>query len=59
MLSSGEILIGQPVKDWNDTLAVQSTKKMNLQFWLNEFAASVASLDKRSCQIANCKNNPE
>lgn len=59
MLSSGVILTGQAVKDWNDTSVVQSTKKMNLQFWLNEFAASVASLDKRSCQIANCKNKPE
>lgn len=25
---------------------------------LNEFAASVASLDTRNCQIADCKNNP-
>lgn len=59
MLSSGVILTGQAVKNWDGTSVVQSTKKMNLQFWLNEFAASVASLDKRSCQIANCKNNPE
>lgn len=52
------ILIGQSAKYWNDTLAVQSTKQMNLQFWLNEFAASATSLDKRSCQIVNCKSNP-